>query len=484
MKIARIALRGSLRVRLLAGTVFWVAASLLVAGLSLDRLFRDHVADAVLRRACKSHLDQLTAKLHVDEQGRAALSMALSDPAVQPALFAGLYWQIDHLAGDGSGGDRRPAFTFAVGLASSPCRPTASADGEIHRHRLAGSGRFDARLVERSVRFEAAGELASAARWRLIVAADERLIVEPVARFSGALWLALGLLGCGLVIAVLVQVFSRSGTTAPAACRARTGAQGDGGASRRKTSLSSSMPLVEDFNGVLAHNGEIVERARTQAGNLAHALKTPLSVLANAAATTGRMTQSRDCYQPNRSALAKRQVALPSRAGRRRPLRPSARARAPALATGDRRAAADDAANSRRAPARTAGASADAESLAFRGEEQDLQEMLGNVLDNACKWTATRVEIQAGGDGENLVIRVDDDGDGIAAAARDAVLGRGVRTDQRVPGSGLGLSIVDDLAQLYGGKLGLTDSPLGGLRALLTLPAARAGISPLNANPR
>jgi signal transduction histidine kinase len=123
-----------------------------------------------------------------------------------------------------------------------------------------------------------------------------------------------------------------------------------------------------------------------------------------------------------------------------------------------------------------------AESLAFRGEEQDLQEMLGNLLDNACKWATARVEIQASVDGENLMIRVDDDGQGIAAAARDAVLCRGVHADQQVPGSGLGLSIVDDLAQLYGGELRLADSPLGGLQAVLTLPAVRSGMSHLNAN--
>lgn len=98
--------------------------------------------------------------------------------------------------------------------------------------------------------------------------------------------------------------------------------------------------------------------------------------------------------------------------------------------------------------------------------------MLGNLLDNACKWADRRVDIHADLDGQSLAIRVDDDGRGLAASARDAVLRRGVRADQQVQGSGLGLSIVDDLARLHGGTLTLADSPLGGLRVLLTLPAS------------
>jgi signal transduction histidine kinase len=108
----------------------------------------------------------------------------------------------------------------------------------------------------------------------------------------------------------------------------------------------------------------------------------------------------------------------------------------------------------------------------FHGDAQDLQEMLGNLLDNACKWAARRVEASARVADGRLDIVIDDDGDGLPAGRRAAVLQRGVRADERVPGSGLGLAIVADLAQLYGGSVSLEDSPLGGLRAHLTLPAA------------
>jgi signal transduction histidine kinase len=110
-----------------------------------------------------------------------------------------------------------------------------------------------------------------------------------------------------------------------------------------------------------------------------------------------------------------------------------------------------------------------ADGLAFRGEEQDMQEMLGNVLDNACKWAHRRIEFLAEARDGKLLITVDDDGKGIAADRRNAVIGRGTRADEQVPGSGLGLAIVSDLAAMYGGCLELTDSRLGGLRVVLSL---------------
>src|SRR5690606_3832059 len=123
-----------------------------------------------------------------------------------------------------------------------------------------------------------------------------------------------------------------------------------------------------------------------------------------------------------------------------------------------------------------------ADDLAFRGEAQDLQEMLGNLIDNACKWAAGRVEVHAevhadgkagAPDAGKLRICIDDDGPGLAAEAREAVFARGVRADERTPGAGLGLSIVRELAQLYGGEVRLEVSPRGGLRAVLALPLAR-----------
>ena len=110
--------------------------------------------------------------------------------------------------------------------------------------------------------------------------------------------------------------------------------------------------------------------------------------------------------------------------------------------------------------------------MTFRGEEHDLQEMLGNLIDNACKWAESRIEVRVQHEKDRLVLTIDDDGKGIAADQREAMLHRGVRADEQVPGTGLGLAIVDDLARMYGGQLALGESPRGGLRATLNLPAA------------
>ncbi|WP_232295961.1 ATP-binding protein, partial [Achromobacter xylosoxidans] len=118
-----------------------------------------------------------------------------------------------------------------------------------------------------------------------------------------------------------------------------------------------------------------------------------------------------------------------------------------------------------------------ADRLEFRGEEQDLQEMAGNLLDNACKWAARRVRIGAQATApDRLSIVIDDDGPGISEDERERIFERGVRMDEQRPGSGLGLDIVRDLAGTYGGEVGAGPSPLGGLRVTLTLPALPTGL--------
>ena len=119
--------------------------------------------------------------------------------------------------------------------------------------------------------------------------------------------------------------------------------------------------------------------------------------------------------------------------------------------------------------------------LFFAGEAQDLQEMLGNLLDNACKWAQSAVQLQAhaqGGPSARMEVWIEDDGPGIGAAQCAQAVERGVRLDETVPGTGLGLAIVQDLAALYGGRLELGPADLGGLRAVLTLPALPAAVPP------
>lgn len=451
-------LRSSLRFRLLLGTLFWIAASILVAGWGLGTLFRQHVA-LQFHAELKTHLDQLTAQVALDEKGQPILTMLLSDPRLNKP-FAGLYWQIDRLASADL-----PAATAVLrsrSLWDQVLRTPADspANGEVHQHRISGPEGKALGMIERRVMID---DLSL----RLIVAADEGLMIEPVARFNGALWLALGVLGFGLALAALVQVVV--GLAPLRSLQAALGRVRDGTAPRMDGNFPNEiMPLVAELNSVLAQNAEIVERARTQAGNLAHALKTPLSVLANAGEGKDEelarlvVAQVEVARKQVDYHLARAQAAATVRLpGVRTPLQPVI----DGLVRTMRRIHAERNLELLVQPMPA--------SLLFRGEEHDLQEMLGNLIDNACKWANSCIGIQARSEHDQLVISVDDDGKGICAGQRDAVLSRGIRADQQIPGTGLGLAIVDDLARMYGGHLALETSPLGGLQAILTLPVAR-----------
>ena len=225
---------------------------------------------------------------------------------------------------------------------------------------------------------------------------------------------------------------------------------------------------VADIDALQDHREQAVRRAVGKAGDLAHGLKTPLAVLAREAeraAAAGqpelaaaigqqveRMRRQIDYHLAHARAAAS--GAMP---GARCSIRESADGLARTLLRlhADRQLTIDV----RIDP-----------SHAARVQREDLDEMLGNLLDNACKWTRTTVVVDSSEDTHRVVITVDDDGAGLPAAMREAVLGRGVRADEQAPGSGLGLAIVRDLAEIYQGSIALHDSPLGGLRATLTLP--------------
>lgn len=456
-------LQKSLRLRLLAGTLFWIAASTIAAGWGLGNLFQRHV-EAQFHAELKTHLDQLTAQLTLDDKGLPTLALPLSDPRLSRP-YSGCYWQIDEIKADASAasGLLRSRSLWDHVLAVPPDTP---ANGEIHQHRIVGPEGKALGMVERSVRIDDTPD-GKPRSYRLIAAADESLMTEPVASFSGALWLALVVLGIGLVLAALVQVFV--GLAPLRKLHAALGKVRSGETPQLDGDFPAEiMPLVDEFNTVLAQNAEVVERARTQAGNLAHALKTPLSVLANAATSANPQQNELARLVVDQVDTARKQVdyhltraqaaATTRMPGRRTPLLPII----DGLVRAMQRIHAERALELRVQPM--------PETLAFRGDAHDLQEMLGNLLDNACKWASHRVEINAASNGDQLLITFDDDGQGLAAEQRESVIQRGVRADEKVSGSGLGLAIVADLTQMYGGGVVLQDSPLGGLRVVLTLP--------------
>ncbi|MGM0594617.1 MAG: sensor histidine kinase [Pseudomonadota bacterium] len=450
----------SLRLRLLAGTLVWIIATLAIAGWGLSGLFRQHVTEQLHSRL-ELQLEQLSAMLAVDAQGKTTLSGEPGDPNLHRP-YSGHYWQIDAVSDDGSALRRGLLRSRSLWDSVLEVPEDAPADGRLHRHHIPGPQDDTLMMVERLIYPADTPEQGL----RLIVATDARLVQEPVERFTGLLSIALVILGIGLVVAAVMQVVI--GLRPLSHLRQALQALRSGEAEKISGNYPQEVqPLVDDFNAVLEHNARIIQQARTRAGNLAHALKTPLTILANAAARP-------DDKLPR---LVNQQVAL----ARRQVDHHLARARAAAAANvpGVRcevRPLLDTLLRvmQRLHPDKHISTEVSTHGAAplFRGDEQDLQEMLGNLLENAWKWTTSRVDIALTSEDGQFTLTIDDDGPGLSPEQRQEVMERGVRADEQVPGSGLGLAIVNDLAQLYSGGLRLDNSPLGGLRVSLTLPTA------------
>jgi signal transduction histidine kinase len=448
--------RSSLRLRLLAGSLIWILAALTLTGFLLADLFSAHVA-ARFEAELQTHLDQLTANLEVAPDGAPRLRGELSDPRLSRP-YSGLYWQVGDLGGEEVARLRSRSLWDAVLVVPAD----ALADGETHVHRVDGPDASRLVMTERMVRPAEQPDRVL----RLIVAADERAMTGPVREFVGLLALALAVLAAGLVAAAVVQV--AVGLAPLRRLRRALGAVRDGRTRRLAGDFPQEVqPLVDELNTLLQNDAEVVARARTQAGNLAHAVKTPLAVLANAAA---REDSALARLVREQVATARRQVdhhlarARAAAAIQIPGLRTPVGAALAGLVRVMQRVHAERGLHIDVAPV--------AQAAAFRGEEQDLQEMLGNVLDNACKWASRRVAVHVAVEEGKIAVSIDDDGPGLPPAEREAVFVRGVRADEQTPGSGLGLAIVRDLARLYGGDVSLDASPLGGLRVILSLPAA------------
>jgi signal transduction histidine kinase len=243
----------------------------------------------------------------------------------------------------------------------------------------------------------------------------------------------------------------------------------------RSTRLEGSypaevQPLVNDLNALLDHREQAVRRALARAGDLAHGLKTPLAVLAHEADRAGAAGAGETATAIEQQvARMRRQVDYHLAQARAAASGAAPGARAGVLAAAEGLARAVRRLHAERGIAIELDL---APAHAVRGQMEDLEEMLGNLLDNACTFARSRVVVRSALDAGRIAITVDDDGPGLDPALREAVLQRGVRADEAAPGTGLGLAIVRDLAALYGGSITLEGSPLGGLRATLTLPAA------------
>jgi signal transduction histidine kinase len=450
----------SLALRLFLSATAWTVVILLATGMILSSIYREAVERSFDRRL-GVYLRTLVADVAAPEQSPDRSAPALGEPLFELPL-SGWYWQVTRQGG------AKPEVRSSRSLWDSnlPMLDDAGApaDADDTRHGyVIGPEDQRLRMVERNV------DLGEDGRFLIAVAGDPQEIDDETRAFDHALVVTFGTLTLVLIFITMFQV--RFGLAPLKRISESLAAIRAGTAERLEGKFPVEIePLARETNALLDANREIVERARTHVGNLAHALKTPLSVIVNEAATRegdpfaakvaeqAGIMRDQVTHHLERARLAARLKVVgsvtdvvPVVTGLTRSMEKIYQRRGVAIDL--------DAA----VPVR------------FRGERQDLEEMVGNLVDNACKWAQMRVSVEVVPDTavQPMVrIVVDDDGPGLNPAQRDQVARRGQRLDETKPGSGLGLSIVIELSTLYGGSLALSTAPIGGLRAELVLPAA------------
>ncbi len=451
--------------RSLVGRLVWLAAGwslavLIVTGLSLTAFFQQ----AALSRFDLGLVDLIEGlNAGVSVEGGKVVAPALTDTRAL-RVYSGRYWQIAEpgpnntikvLVPSRSLFDRElsiPAEVVARIAATPAVQVFYSAEGPL-----------DQPLRATAMQVKLTGQASPV----ILMAAEDRSPVDREARRFAALTAgALVIMGAGILAAVLIQV--RVGLQPLFRLRGEVADVRKGKIERIVGDYPSELePLATELNALVAHNQDVVERQRTHVGNLAHALKTPISVM---------LTEANQ--QPGQLSEVVSRQAEAMRGHVEHHLR-RARAAARSQSHGERtlvEPVIDELAVTLERIFQEKGVEIDwrcPEDLCFRGERQDLQEMAGNIMENAGKWSRGRVRaIAAAVSPDRLVITVEDDGPGLPADRREEVLKRGARLDESAPGSGLGLAIVDELARAYGGSLVLGDASIGGLKVELGLPRA------------
>jgi len=449
----------SLAVRLFVSATAWAVIILVITGVVLSSLYRQTVERAFDRRL-GVYLRTIVADIAAPEEPGGKFPQSLGEPLFELPL-SGWYWQVTRLD-PGKRDVRSSRSLWDGGLPhledhGVPANPDGSREGYVP-----GPEDQRLRLVERNI------DLGDEGHYLVAVAGDAAEITDETRGFDQALVITFSILALVLLITTMFQV--RFGLAPLKRITGSLAAIRAGTAERLAEDFPDEIaPLARETNALIEANKEIVERARTHVGNLAHALKTPISVMVNEAAMRGgdafaekvreqaNIMRDQVARHLERAHLAARLTVV----GSITDVAPvvTALARTMEKIHHDRGIAIE--------------VDADANAR-FRGERPDLEEMIGNLVDNACKWATSRVAVEVVSEksGQVLRIAVDDDGRGLSRSEREQVSHRGQRLDETKPGSGLGLSIVVELAHLYGGKLELGAAPIGGLRAELTLPAA------------
>lgn len=447
--------KGSIAASLFWLTVGWLVVALLATGFLLTDLY-SRTLDSTLSQTLDFHVESLTGFLL--EQGDPRDSaIALADPRFDRPR-SGWYWIIRD-----ANGALVNLSTSVVGIDLPQLTSPLDAQGR-RTGILSDAFGTQLRVVERSVRLDGQA-------YRITVAGNLTEILGLVEDFRGQTFIVLGAVGA--MLAIMSVIVARFAMRPVDRLSAAIESVREGEATEVTGQYPAEIaPLAEEVNELLRSNAQIIERARNQVGNLAHGLKTPIAVLRNeSAANEGAFAEVVAAETEKMSGLVSTYLDRARMAARTSIVGKKA-----------------DAAMVLERLARVMGKIHPDVEIAFersetppwfRGDEADLEEMAGNLLDNACKWSKGRVHLRLSRErrpkGTQLLIRIEDDGPGLSEEDARKVLRRGVRLDEKTPGSGLGLDIVKELVDVYGGSLELKRSALGGLLVELHLPAARPG---------
>lgn len=453
-KVARFI--GSLTGRLVISAVVWSFVALVVGGFVLSFAFRSYVLTDVDKRL-ELLLDTLVGISEVSPEGEFRFNQTLADQRfVTP--YSGWYWQV---SADGMEPLRsRSLWDFAL----DPQHEQRSFS--LRYSITAGPDGQQLRIAEHDIILPEAERI-----FHYQIATNMAEVQAAINRFNWLLVSALAVILLTLTLALVLQV---SYGLRPLRQIKRELGDVRAGRTARLASASDAKlpqdltPLVEEINGLIDQNDKLVQRARTHVGNLAHALKTPLSVIQNSVdgddseQGTTIARQARDIRVHVDHHLKRARIAGGG-TGVGLPVseRINKLAKAVAVIAGDKKLE----------------MSVDCDGgIMFDGEKEDFDELMGNLMDNAAKWAASKVSVtvvrkEKGLRRPMMDITISDDGVGVPADKRDSLFDRGKRLDEQVPGTGLGLAIVRDIADMYGGNVKLGAAALGGLSATLTLPA-------------
>ena len=457
--------RNSLATRLFLSASAWVVVILVITGFVLSSVYRSATERAFDRRL-NLYLRTLIAEVATPDEPPDRQFQSLGEPLFELPL-SGWYWQITRT--DSEKSDVRASRSlWDKKLPKLEDRGIELTAAGIRQAYVDGPEGQSLRMVERPV------DLGADGKFLVSVAGDATEIFDETRSFDYYLGGTFAALGIVLLLTTIFQV--RFGLAPLKRISESIADIRSGRAERLEGEFPVEIaPLARETNALIDANREIVERARTHVGNLAHAIKTPLSVIVNEAsahtadAFADKVLEQADvmCDQVAHHLERARIAARVTIVGTVTEVAPTIEALQRTMEKIHRHRGI------------VIQLKADARAR-FRGERQDLEEMVGNLVDNACKWAASQVFIEVLVEralepdaGAMLRIIVDDDGRGLSADERVQVSRRGQRLDESKPGSGLGLSIVVDLAALYGGSLSLGSAPIGGLRAELVLPAVQ-----------